>query len=118
MKRIYISGPIAGHPDARAKFAAAAMRLRVAGEDNGDGTFSTVEVVNPFHVDPPEHPGQPCPPGYEGSEDHRSSCHMRADLRALLDCDVIAMLPGWENSRGAVVELAVAKACGMEVREL
>jgi len=41
------------------------------------------------------------------------ACHMRADLRALLDCDAIYMLPGWRESRGATVECAVAFACGI-----
>ena len=37
---------------------------------------------------------------------------MRADLRALLGCDAVYMLPGWRGSRGATVEHAVAGACG------
>jgi hypothetical protein len=41
--------------------------------------------------------------------------YMRADLRALLDCDAIFMLPGWRESRGATVEHAVAVACGIPV---
>ena len=42
---------------------------------------------------------------------------MRTDLLALLSCDVIYLLRGWERSKGAGVELAVAQACGMQVIE-
>lgn len=32
--------------------------------------------------------------------------------------DVIALLPGWEDSQGACIELQVAIACGLEVLHL
>lgn len=41
--------------------------------------------------------------------------HMRKDLRMLLDCDAIYMLCGWERSKGATIEKAVAYSCGMEM---
>ena len=40
---------------------------------------------------------------------------MREDIRAMLDCDRIHMLPGWERSRGAVLELTIAHALGFTV---
>ena len=40
---------------------------------------------------------------------------MRADIKALCDCDEIALLPGWENSTGAHVELNLAHRLGMRV---
>lgn len=109
-KRVYVSGPIAGHPGARTLFSAAALQLRMESR-------YAVDVVNPFAVEPVPHEGE-CPPGYEADGEHLSSCYMRADLKALLDCDAIAMLPGWKESRGATVEHHVAVACGMEVIEL
>jgi len=39
--------------------------------------------------------------------------HMRADLAMLLQSDVVVFLPGWEHSRGCLVELQVASACGI-----
>lgn len=111
-ERVYISGPIASDPDAREHFAVAAEQLRARG----------VEVVNPFDVPPVDHGDNPCPgTGYYPGDNeigHSSSvCFMRTDLRALLDCDVIYLLPGWERSKGAGVELAVAEACGMRVEK-
>lgn len=108
--RCYIAGPIAGVPDFRERFAAAVPAVEALG----------YEVVNPCDITPVDHEGE-CPPGYDPGEDasgHTSSaCFMRADLRALLDCDAIYMLPGWEQSRGATVEHAVAVACGIPVLE-
>lgn len=41
--------------------------------------------------------------------------HMREDLRLLLKCQKIAMLPSWRESRGAMLEVFIATALGMEV---
>ena len=39
--------------------------------------------------------------------------YMRTDLRAMLDCEMIALLPGWEQSRGARREVSIADELGM-----
>ena len=107
--RCYIAGPIAGVPDFRERFAAAVPAVEALG----------YEAVNPCDIAPADHDGE-CPPGYdpgEGAWHTSSACYMRADLRALLDCDAIFMLPGWSRSRGATVEHAVAVACGIPVLE-
>jgi len=108
--RCYIAGPIAGVPDFRERFAAAVTVVESMG----------YEPVNPVNITPAAHDGD-CPPGYDpgpNATGHTSSaCFMRADLRALLDCDAIFMLPGWRESRGATVEHAVAVACGIPVLE-
>lgn len=43
---------------------------------------------------------------------------MRADIKALCDCDTIAMLPGWESSNGAHIEVHLAHRLGMKVISL
>jgi hypothetical protein len=106
--RVYIAGPIAGHPNGnRAAFAAKALELRVAGHD----------VVNPHHVQPWFHHGD-CPvglPGGEGAE-HTAPCYMRSDLAEMLTCDAIYLLPGWEKSQGARIEFLVAvHVCGLKL---
>lgn len=41
--------------------------------------------------------------------------YVKASLTMMMDCDSVIVLPGWKDSRGACLELQVAKACGMEL---
>ena len=41
--------------------------------------------------------------------------YLRNDLSIMLTCDKILMLPGWSNSKGAVLERKVAMECGIPV---
>jgi hypothetical protein len=41
--------------------------------------------------------------------------YMRFDLPAVLDSDLIAVLPGWEDSQGARLEVQVARECEIPV---
>ena len=92
MKTIYLSGPMTGLPDLNfPAFHAQAARLRDLG----------YTVINPaeLHLDP-------------GAPWH--AC-LRADLKALLDCDGIVLLDGWERSAGAHLEMHVAHRVGIEI---
>ncbi|MGR1216574.1 DUF4406 domain-containing protein [Metapseudomonas otitidis] len=91
MRRIYLSGPMTGLPDEnRPAFNAEAARLRALG----------YEVVNPAELNPPGTPRHIC---------------MRVDIQALLGCDTLALLPGWTESRGAILERACAFQMGFKV---
>jgi hypothetical protein len=94
MKRIYLSGPMAGLPDHNfPAFHAHAATLRAAGHD----------VVNPAELDNTGKTWEGC---------------LRTDLREMCTCDAIALMPGWEGSKGANLELHVAHRLGMEVMHL
>jgi hypothetical protein len=95
MKTIYISGPMTGLPALNfPAFNAAAEQLRSMGFD----------VVNPAEINP-------------DSTMTWQAC-MRTDIKALCDCDTLAMLPGWENSSGAHLEVHVAHRLGIMVKSI
>ncbi len=92
MKRIYISGPMTGLPDLNfPAFHSEAARLRALG----------YSVENPAEINP----------------DNEAGWHdcMRRDLAALLTCDALALLDGWQSSAGAHLEMHVAHRIGMEI---
>ncbi len=93
--RIYISGPISGMPNGNKNaFAHAAIDLQSIG-----------------HV--------PVNPRENGLPDEAPwEAHMKMDVKLLVDCDGIAMLPGWEESRGATLEHNLARDLKIEIRTL
>lgn len=93
MKRVYLSGPMTGIPDNNfPAFHRWAATLRA------DGFY----VISPAEI----------------QEAGTWELCLRADLRELTTCDAIALMPGWEGSRGAHLELHVAHRLGMEVMHL
>lgn len=40
---------------------------------------------------------------------------LREDIREILSCDAVALLPGWRKSRGVAVELTVARAMKLQI---
>lgn len=56
-------------------------------------------------------------PKYNGMElpDGFMEQTMRRDIVALLNVDGVALLPGWEKSKGTAIELTVARALGLPV---
>lgn len=94
-QRVYLAGPMTGLPDFNfPAFHAAAARLRADGH----------------HVEnPAENSAPPCG-SWEG--------YMRLAIAQLITCDTIALLPGWENSRGASIENRLACDLGMTVLHL
>lgn len=79
-----------------AAFADAASSLRAAGFD----------VVSPAEV---HHPGETGPGSLPWVD------YLRTDLRAMLECDAIVLLPGWRASDGARLELRTAVSLGFQV---
>ena len=94
MKKLYISGPISGHNIEERKETFSRMKEML----ERDG----YEVFNPMEN------------GLE--HDAPTKEHMKRDLLALLDCDCIYMLAGWNHSAGCLTELHVATACGLSVK--
>lgn len=97
---LYIAGPMSGLPEHNyPAFNAAAQMLRGFGYG----------VLNPVHSE--RHnptPGTPQPWDW----------YMRHALRMICDADALALLPGWQRSRGATFEVHVAHVLGMEAHPL
>lgn len=92
MKRVYISGPMTDLPDFNfPAFHQAAASLRSRGFD----------VVNPAEINTET-----------GGDWH---LYLREDIKALCDCDMLALLPGWQRSKGARLELHIAHRVGLEI---
>ena len=89
---VYICGPMTGLPENNyPAFNDAAKRLRDLG----------YKVVNPAELD---HGDEKCWADY-----------LRRDIRAMMDCDTIAILPGADNSKGATFERMIASKLGFDV---
>lgn len=59
-----------------------------------------------------------CNPADNGGSTNESwEYYMRLGIRMLLDCDEMVLLPGWEASRGAKLELRIAQHLGMRITE-
>lgn len=92
--KAYLAGPMRGKPDNNfPAFMEAAKRLRAAG----------LEVFNPAEQDIEK--------GYSAEK----ACPIEEcavdDVKNVLQCDLVAVLPGWEASRMGAVEVLVALAC-------
>jgi hypothetical protein len=90
MVRVYLAGPMTGHKDSNyPAFDRAAASLRASG----------------YHVENPAENAPPACNSWAG--------WMRKALAQLVTCDQIALLPGWEKSRGATIEARLAADLGM-----
>lgn len=92
--KVYISGKITGLEENEAidLFSKAEEALMEKGH----------ETINPFTIN---------------HESHDKSWHgyMRADVKALCDCEAIYMLSNWTDSKGAIIEHTIAMHLGIKV---
>ncbi len=90
--KVYISGAMTGMPEYNyPAFFAAEEMLKEQGYD----------VVNPARSGVRE--------GWCWGD------YVREDLKWLVECDKIAMIPGWENSKGARLERHIAQNLEMPI---
>lgn len=101
--KLYIAGPMTGIPEYNfPAFAEAEFELTQAG----------YQVLSPHRV------ALPCGcvsnDGTCGVKKHEWQDYLRADLIAMLEFNPhgIALLPGWQDSKGAMVEARLAQGFG------
>jgi hypothetical protein len=88
---VYLSGPMTGIEEFNfPAFHSAATDLRAKG----------FEVISPAEIEHPIQTWEAC---------------MRNDIRELMRADKVAVLPGWEKSKGAKIEVQLASALGMDI---
>ena len=98
--RVYISGAISKDPDHAEKFAAAFVALEKMGHDPVNPVCIGLNLKNKLGREPTR---------YE---------YMRHDIKAMMACDGICMLPGWTKSWGAIIEQYLASKIGIKRIEL
>ena len=92
-KTIYLSGPMTGHAGYNyPAFHAAAADLRLRG----------FAVINPA-----ENEG--------GRIDLPRAAYMRLDIESVLRADLVVVLSGWRGSRGARLEVEIAREIGIPI---
>ena len=90
--RVYIAGPMTGLPD---------YNYPAFFEAEGKIADTGADVFNPARH------------GIDPQKTHEE--YMREALLDLCCCDAMVLLPGWENSQGALVEIVAAKAMGVKI---
>jgi hypothetical protein len=112
--RIYVAGPMRGIPEFNfPAFNAAAASLRAHGHT----------VFNPAEKDNERHGTDISKGNSDGCEKLATAQHgfnlrtaLGDDLRWICaEAEAIALLPGWEKSKGATAEHATAVALGLQV---
>lgn len=104
--RLYLAGPMTGIANLNFPlFNAEAARLRALGHD----------IVNPAEINGGADELVACAAMMPDElAAHWLTC-MRKDVVALMTCDGVALLPGWERSRGVNVERTLAINLGLPV---
>jgi hypothetical protein len=109
VQRLYIAGPMTGHEDLNfPAFNSAAAEYRRRGafvinpaEMNGGNAeiaLTAKLTADEYHA-------------------HWVRC-MKKDINALMTCDGMVMLPGWQKSRGAKLEHHIARNLGLTITYL
>ncbi len=94
---IYVAGPMRGYPEHNIPlFRSTAAHLRALGP----------RVVSPVEV------GEMWAGSETDQSQHPPEAWVTEDLRVLLNCNAIALLPGWDASVGARCDVAVAMTLG------
>jgi hypothetical protein len=91
--QVYLSGPVTGRPELATRLAFDKYEKAVLAMN--------MTPINPLKL------------GCKGEDWNKD---MKVCLHALLDCNLIIMLPDWQNSEGARLENTVAKS--LSINEL
>ena len=107
-KKIYLSGPMRGYPNYNFPLFYSVSALL---------TLWGWQVFNPAQMDIDDGKAEYNRSLNEIVPDSSFTIEdaLRRDFRVILQCDAVALLPGWENSEGACRELGMAMDIGLPV---
>jgi uncharacterized protein DUF4406 len=95
LKILYVCGPMSGYDEYNwPSFKDATRRLREAGYEVRCPTESGAAFDLPW-----------------------DEC-LKLSIKAMMDCNALALLPNWEDSRGAAIEIDLAGKLDMAIRPL
>ena len=104
--KVYIAGPMSGQEDWNfPAFFEAERQITALGH----------EPINPAHNDGETVEKALASAGHPDRPNNSWSYYMRRDLPYVLSADAICVLPGWRSSKGASLEVHVAKAIGLPI---
>jgi hypothetical protein len=102
--KLYIAGPMTGIPDWNyPAFFQAEAELRALGH----------QVLNPATNDGDTLEEALAAAGSPERPNHPWAYYMKRDLPQVMDVDALVVLPGWQDSKGARLEVHVATAIGL-----
>lgn len=105
--KLYLSGAIQSLNvvDAKTLFRKTKIELESLG----------FKVINPFHVLPDCQSKCNLSKFQILDSGHTWQCYLKYDIREMLSCDGIYLLPNWQQSHGARLEFHIAASVGMEI---
>jgi len=105
--KVYIAGPMRGRPDwNRNAFVRAATRWKLAGHHPYSPSAIAAAMGYNSGCTGGGEPGTP-------AGDQHLRHVLLTDVACIMYCDAVALLPGWDGSRGATFEVAVAQFLGL-----
>ena len=106
IRRVYLAGPMRGYPEFNfPEFFDAAASLRIRGFE----VWSPAERDLADGLDPKNEEHR------KAAEEKGLKYYMHYDLPAVVDSDAVAVLPNWQDSEGARLEVFTAWVVGMPV---
>lgn len=105
--KVYIAGPMRGIPNWNMDKFAEAEKLW---KGFGHHVFSPAQLVKAMGYDT----NGSCEPGTKTGLEHLKHV-MLSDIACIYACDAVAVIAGWEDSRGSTVEVALAQFLGLPI---
>ncbi len=107
--KIYIAGKISQN-NKQAPLDMSLVKQKFTDAEKALKEMGYIDIVNPLELEHKSyHPFPLCPMPLVWED------YMRGCLKALCECDALYLLPCWEDSTGATLELKVAQSLNLKI---